>query len=61
MSISLLPGDAEPILDQNSLLHDLYASLSYEHTINYRRPADPPLTGEDARWADQLLREAGLR
>jgi hypothetical protein len=59
--IPLLPGEAEILVDLNAILHELYASLNYEYTLNYRREADPPLTGDDARWADELLREAGLR
>jgi hypothetical protein len=59
--VPLQRGESEPVLDLNELLHALYDSLSYDHTINYGRPADPPLTGDDATWADALLRGHGLR
>ena len=29
--------------------------------IDYSEDPDPPLTGDDARWADALLREQGRR
>jgi hypothetical protein len=29
--------------------------------VDYQRPPDPPLAPDDAAWADQLLRMAGLR
>jgi hypothetical protein len=33
----------------------------YDLAIDYRRAANPPLTGDDATWADALLRGHGLR
>jgi hypothetical protein len=39
--------------------------LAYENgdytDIDYRVPPVPPLKGEDAAWADELLREKGKR
>jgi hypothetical protein len=29
--------------------------------LDYTVDADPPLAGDDALWADQLLKDAGLR
>jgi hypothetical protein len=29
--------------------------------IDYRQEPRPPLSGPDAEWADQVLRERGLR
>jgi hypothetical protein len=49
------------VVDLNDLLHLLYTRASYDLRINYRAQADPPLTGEDAAWADTLLRAAGCR
>jgi hypothetical protein len=59
--LPLQPGDAEPVVDVNHILHLLYDRAGYDLRINYRAEADPPLAGEDAVWADVLLREAGWR
>lgn len=53
--VPLLPMDPEPSVPLNQLLHDLYAQVGYDLFIDYRRPLDPPLAPEDARWAAQLL------
>jgi Protein of unknown function (DUF4058) len=47
--------DLQPLLDQ------CYEAGRYGDDIDYREEADPPLAGEDARWADELLRAAGRR
>ncbi|MBX7237523.1 MAG: DUF4058 family protein [Caldilineales bacterium] len=59
--LPLLPGDEEPTVDLNRILHDLYDQVGYDLAVDYTGPADPPLSGEDAHWADQLLRAASLR
>jgi hypothetical protein len=59
--LPLQPDDDEPLVDLTSVLHGLYDRAGYDLRINYRAEAEPPLTGEDAVWADALLREAGLR
>ena len=59
--LPLLPDDAEPSVELNRILHDLYERAGYDLRINYRGDATPPLEGDDAVWADALLREAGLR
>jgi len=43
------------------LVDDAYRNGRYARTLDYGQPCDPPLEGEDAAWADQLLRSAGLR
>jgi hypothetical protein len=59
--LPLQRGDEEPQVELNPLLHDLYQHVGYDLRLNYRTEAEPPLAGEDAVWADALLREAGLR
>lgn len=59
--VPLRQGEAEPVIDLNTVLHGLYDRASFDLAIDYRQEADPPLEGEDAAWADALLREHGLR
>jgi len=59
--IPLRAGDADIALDLQMLIDRAYESTAYGRTLNYNRECDPPLTGDDASWADQLLRAAGRR
>jgi hypothetical protein len=60
-ALPLLRGDDEPKVDLSALLHALYDRAGYDLRLDYRADAEPPLDGEDAAWADELLRTAGLR
>jgi hypothetical protein len=53
-------GNADIPLDLQELVDRAYLSGRYD-SIDYRRECDPPLSGDDAIWADRLLREAGRR
>lgn len=55
-SIPLRPGDKELKLALQPLLERAYESGRYWQTIDYGRPPRPPLDGEDARWAEELLK-----
>lgn len=59
--VPLRPDDADVVLDLQALIGESYESGGYDGDIDYRAEPEPPLTGEDARWADALLRERGLR
>lgn len=59
--LPLAPGDTEPSIDLNHLLHALYDRGSYDLRLNYRVDPEPPLQPEDAAWADQVLQAAGKR
>lgn len=59
--LPLQPGEDEPFIDLNQLLHLLYDRAGYDLRIDYRAPAEPPLADADAAWADALLRDAGMR
>jgi hypothetical protein len=48
--IPLQPGEAEPPLRLNQILHDLYDRAGYDLAVDYQRPPSPPLTDEDAQW-----------
>jgi hypothetical protein len=53
--IPLRPGEAEPVVPLNRLLHDLYDQGSYDLMIDYYQPPAPPLSEPDATWAAGLL------
>ena len=59
--IPLRPADQPVWLDVQWLVGDTYAGDLYGQTIDYRRDPDPPLSADDAAWADALLRAAGRR
>lgn len=59
--LPLQKDDDAPIVDLNRLLHDLYDRAGYDLRLDYTADPEPPLDEDDAGWADELLREAGLR
>ncbi len=61
IKIPLRQTDADIPLDLQSLIEQCYRNGDYEQDIDYRADPEPALEGEDARWADRLLRQAGLR
>lgn len=58
--VPLRESDPDIVLDLQRLVSEAYATGNYDD-IHYVQDADPPLTGEDAAWADELLRKAGRR
>lgn len=59
--LPLQSGDTEPLVDLQSLLVGVYNRARFDMAINYRLDPVPPLKAEDKIWADELLREKGLR
>jgi hypothetical protein len=59
--LPLKPDDHEPIVDIGELLHNLYDQASYDLRLDYTDAPEPSLPPADATWADQLLRQQGLR
>jgi uncharacterized protein DUF4058 len=59
--IPLLDGDADAVLDLRSALDRAYEAGYYSIDLDYQAEPEPPLSPEDAAWADALLREAGFR
>jgi hypothetical protein len=55
--IPLRPGEAEPVLALNQVLHDLYDRAGYDLAVDYSQPPIPPLAGEDVQWAAQRVRQ----
>jgi hypothetical protein len=53
--IPLRPGEAEPVLPLNQLLHTVYDRAGYDLIIDYLQPPAPPLAKEDMEWLKQLL------
>lgn len=60
LCIPLRPGDDDALLDLQAVLNDAYDRGGYD-IIDYRKPPKPPLEGAAAEWADQLLKQKGLR
>ena len=58
--IPLRRGDRDIVLDIQRLIDQAYRNGRYDLT-DYRKHCIPPLEGEDAAWADPLLRAAGVR
>lgn len=58
--IPLRPQDMDVHLDIQSLIDRAYESGGYDD-IDYRAEPAPPFEGDDAAWADALLRQAGRR
>ena len=61
IAIPLGRDDRDAPLDLQSLLDQCYEAPGYGDDIEYREEPEPPLDPDDAKWADALLREKGLR
>ena len=59
--IPLRRADPEIRIELQPLIERAYVNGRYDRRKIYDRPLDPPLDGEDATWADALVREAGRR
>ncbi len=59
--VPLRPGDPTVNLDLQQLIGDVYRGGRYGRTLDYAVDPDPPLSPDDAAWADALLRAAGRR
>jgi hypothetical protein len=57
----LKQDEVEPVLALQNLLHTLYEQAGYDLRIDYSIDPVPPLSPPDDAWADELLRQAGLR
>jgi hypothetical protein len=59
ISIPLRPGDVEPTLDLQAMIHQIYDAAGY-HLFVYDSDSEPPLPAADAVWAAQILHPPGL-
>ncbi len=57
--IPLRGKDPEAPLDLGAVLRAVYDRGAYDASVDYRKPPQPPLDGDDARWARELLRGRG--
>lgn len=53
--LPLLPGDKEPIVDLNTILHHLYERARFDLGLDYSQPPLPPLNESDQEWAQALI------
>jgi hypothetical protein len=56
--IPLRGKDPEAPLDLGAVFRAGYDRAAYDASVDYRKEPQPPLTGDDARWARELLRSA---
>lgn len=59
IAIPLRPGEVEAKLNLQAVLDACYADAQYDRTIDYTKPPVPPLEGEDAAWARELIAARG--
>jgi hypothetical protein len=60
ISVPLQAEDPEVTLDLQLALTTIYDTLNYDLITDYTQPPQPPLVGDEAHWALQLLHEAGF-
>lgn len=53
--------DPDVPLDLATAFQTIYDEARYHLSLDYREDPTPPLRGNDAAWADTLLREKGMR
>jgi hypothetical protein len=61
ITVPLRPADADVALDLQALIEQCYRNGGYDGTLNYGIEPDPPLLGAEKDWADEWLRDKGLR
>ena len=61
LRVPLLDGDADVPLDLQAALDRCYERGRLAQRIDYAQEPVPPLSPEDAAWADERLRASGLR
>lgn len=54
--VPLYPPDADVRLDLQPLIAAIYARSRYERDLDYARPLQPPLTGDETAWLAEQLR-----
>lgn len=59
--VPLLPPDPDVPLDLGAALREVYDQAGYDLDMDYTVEPFPPLEGENAVWAAEILEKAGLR
>ena len=57
-TLPLLPGDDEPEVALNRILHALYQRARFDLRLDYTQAPIPPLAEADAAWARELITSA---
>lgn len=55
--LPLMPGDEEPLVALNAILHALYTRARFDLRIDYSQPPVPPLPEAHAEWARRLTQK----
>ena len=58
--VPLADDDPDVALDLQSAFSGVYDAYRYDLSVDYARPPEVPLEGEDALWTDDVLRKAGV-
>ena len=62
IEIPLLPGDPAITVELQPMLDRCYDSGNYARRVQYREwTVSPPLSAEQAAWAEKVLREQGAK
>jgi hypothetical protein len=59
IAIPLRGKDPTGQLDLGAVFRAAYERAAYDASVDYRKPPRPPLEGDDAKWARELLRGTG--
>jgi hypothetical protein len=59
-TLPLLPGDDEPEVALNRILHALYQRARFDLRLDYTQLPLPPLVEADAAWVQELITTRGL-
>jgi len=59
--VPLRHRDESVTLDLQAVFNQVYENGDYEMTVDYTADPAPPLSPDDAKWADAMLREKGRR
>jgi hypothetical protein len=61
VAIPLREGEADVVLHLAKVFTRCYDNGAYARRLDYTQEPDPPLRPDDVAWADELLRQHGLR
>ncbi len=61
IAIPLRGKDPEVPLDLGAVFRTVYERGAYDLSLDYRTPPQPPLEGDDGKWAMELLRGQGVK
>jgi len=61
IGVPLAKKDPDAPLDLGKVLNSVYDQAGYAYLLDYTVPPEPPLRPIDAKWANALLRQKGLR